>query len=114
MREEFGYDLAAQCERFGHVDKQYLDRRLRGPVLLEQVTRMNFDKISELCRGAEKYCGERLPYLHGFTELRPNEVNEVWLVRNEPIVRVNAAAPGARIVSQTRSQTTSRRSAKGS
>src|SRR5579862_7331397 len=74
---------------------------------------MNFYQISELGSGALKCRNERLPHFQCFTELRTNEIDEVWFVGNETVVGVDVTPHCARIVPQTRGKAAGRCAAKG-
>ncbi len=74
---------------------------------------MNFYDIGELRRGAPKGRGERLSQFESFTELRSNELHQVWLIGNEAIVRMDAMASGPWIVPQARGEAAGGCPAKG-
>ncbi len=56
---------------------------------------------------------ERLPHLDSFTELRANEVHEVWLIGDEAIIGMDVVARGPWIVPQSRGEATGGCPAKG-
>src|SRR5258708_2083160 len=66
---------------------------------------MNFYQIGELCRCLSKNRGERLPQLESLAESLSNEVYKVGLARDEAVIRIDAAPPSPRIVSQAGCQT---------
>ena len=74
---------------------------------------MNFYQISELGSGSSKCCTERLPHFECFTELRTNEIDQVWFAGNEAVVSVDVTPHGSRIVPQARGKAAGGCAAKG-